>query len=143
MALRIIVDANIFISSAFGGKPQAALCLAFSIGEVFTTNKITRELLALPEKLSSKLNEEKQNILAHYFKTLLRQTTVINSHVKINICRDPKDNAYLEACFASKANILLTGDKDLLEISMEELNKSGLSKLKILTPAKFLSIHSV
>lgn len=138
MALKIVVDANIYISSAFGGKPQEALCFAFSIGEVFTTNKINMELINLPDKLSSKLNIEKQNILTHYFKTLLRQTIEITPRVKITICRDPKDNAYLEACLASRADILLTGDKDLLEISPEELRNIGLSDLKILKPAEFL-----
>lgn len=35
---------------------------------------------------------------------------------KIRICRDAKDNMVLECCLAAKADVLITGDKDLLEI---------------------------
>lgn len=142
MALNIVIDANIFVSSAFGGNPQKALCLAFAIGEIFITDKIKRELLNLPNRLSSKLNPEKQKILISLLKSFLHQTTEITPRIKINLCRDKKDNAYLEACLTAKADILLTGDKDLLEIGEKELLKINLPNLKILKPAEFLKRYS-
>jgi len=142
MALNIVIDANIFVSSAFGGNPQKALSLAFAIGEIFVTEKIKQELLSLPNRLSVKLNPEKQKILISLLKSFLHQTTEVTSRVKINLCRDKKDNAYLEACLTAKADILLTGDKDLLEIGVKELFKVNLPNLKILKPAEFLKRYS-
>jgi predicted nucleic acid-binding protein len=45
----------------------------------------------------------------------------------------------LEACLAAKANFLITGDKDLLQINGISLKSIGLRDLKILTPRDFLS----
>jgi len=46
----------------------------------------------------------------------------------IKICRDPKDNFLLALAKDGKADILLTGDKDLLEIK-----KFGKTKIKSIT----------
>jgi predicted nucleic acid-binding protein len=50
----------------------------------------------------------------------------------IHICRDPKDDMLIACCLASKAVILLTGDKDLLSIS------DAPPGLEILRPKEFL-----
>jgi len=57
----------------------------------------------------------------------------------IDISRDKKDNAYLNLCLKARADFLLTGDKDLLEISPKKLKSSGLNRLKIVSPDTFLS----
>jgi predicted nucleic acid-binding protein len=36
---------------------------------------------------------------------------------KSNICRDPKDNYLVSLALDSKADFLITGDKDLLELN--------------------------
>ncbi len=47
-----------------------------------------------------------------------------------NICIDPKDNFLLDLIDVSKADYLVTGDKDLLE-------HNPFKTAKILTPAEF------
>jgi hypothetical protein len=49
------------------------------------------------------------------------------------ICRDPKDDFLLALCKKSKANYLVTGDKDLLEIKI-------ISGTEIITAKKFREI---
>ena len=49
----------------------------------------------------------------------------------VSVCRDPKDNFLLELAKDSKADYILTGDKDLLAIA-----KFG--KTKIMTVTSFL-----
>lgn len=51
---------------------------------------------------------------------------------QIRICRDVKDNMLLECCLEARANILVTGDKDLLSVNKLPFD------LKILTPKEFL-----
>lgn len=51
---------------------------------------------------------------------------------KLKLCRDEKDNMILGCCLKANADILITGDKDLLVI--EELP----FPLSIITPADFI-----
>jgi uncharacterized protein len=53
----------------------------------------------------------------------------------INISRDPKDNILLECCVKSRADYLITGDRDLLDI------KELAFPLKIISPRDFLNIQ--
>ena len=57
---------------------------------------------------------------------------IVYPQKKLLVCRDPKDDMLLECCLESKAEILITGDKDILEIENLPFN------LKILSPRKFL-----
>jgi len=60
----------------------------------------------------------------------------------ILICRDAEDNMVLECCLAAKADFLITGDKDLLEIDSRALTETGLGRLGILSPRDFLTTIS-
>jgi len=44
----------------------------------------------------------------------------------------------LECCLAARADMLLTGDKDLLTISREHLRRAGLGMLRIVSPGAIL-----
>jgi uncharacterized protein len=52
---------------------------------------------------------------------------LIEVNSKINICRDPNDNFLLALSKDGKANYLITGDKDLLEI--EQFEKTVILKI--------------
>ena len=54
--------------------------------------------------------------------------SIIKVKSKVNLCRDTKDNFWLELAKDSKANYLVTGDKDLLII--EEFGKTKILTLK-------------
>jgi len=58
---------------------------------------------------------------------------------KIELSRDNKDNAYLNLCLVVRADFLLMGDKDLLEIPVKKLKSFGLNRLNIVSPDTFLS----
>jgi len=64
---------------------------------------------------------------------------VIIPKKKLLICRDTKDNMLLECCSMAKADFLITGDKDLLDIEISKLPKE-LAKLRIVTPRRFLEL---
>ena len=53
----------------------------------------------------------------------------------VSICRDPKDNFLLALAKDSKADFLITGDKDLL--TMEKFENT-----KILTITKFIELNN-
>jgi len=64
----------------------------------------------------------------------------IEVKTRISACRDSRDNHYLETALAAKADFLITGDKNLLEIPSSTLNSIGLDKLAVITPRKFVEL---
>ncbi len=57
-------------------------------------------------------NKDIENLLSVFYYI----GTVINVTSNIKLCRDSKDDFLLNLAIDSKANYLVTGDKDLLEI---------------------------
>ena len=45
---------------------------------------------------------------------LERDTHMINVDLDINVCRDPKDNKFLELAITANASCIITGDLNLL-----------------------------
>ena len=50
----------------------------------------------------------------HLLIGLSRYSVYVQTHSKVCICRDPKDDFLLELCQDGKATHLITGDADLL-----------------------------
>lgn len=63
------------------------------------------------------------------------RSTIIEPKMKLDVCRDPKDNFLLELAETTKADYLITRDKDLLS-----LPKSAWKVTKIITPEAFLPL---
>ena len=134
--VRIVIDANVLISAAFGGTPLDAVSRAFSIGEVCLSPTIVAEIGGTIGRLSTKLGDEKTKILPALWERFESLCRMAEPERNVLICRDPKDDAYLSLCAAVRADYLITGDKDLLAVEPSRL--SAFPKgLKILTPRQF------
>jgi predicted nucleic acid-binding protein len=62
---KVVIDANVIISAAFGGKPLEAVVRALEAHEVYLSQNIERELQGVISGLSKKLTKEQ--ILFAYF----------------------------------------------------------------------------
>jgi putative PIN family toxin of toxin-antitoxin system len=136
---KVVIDANVFVSAAFGGVPLDAVSKAFSTGEVFLSPAVIGEIDGTIRRLSSKLGEEKTGYLLMLWRRFQSHCTILAPKEKAAICRDPKDDAYLHLCIAAKADFLVTGDKDLLAVDPGSVAVLP-DRLKILTPRQFLEI---
>ncbi|MBI5195279.1 MAG: putative toxin-antitoxin system toxin component, PIN family [Nitrospirae bacterium] len=136
---KVIVDANVIVSALFGGIPKKAFLKALKTCDVYISPDIRMELLGLMEALEKKLDSIKIRRLRSIILSLLSDSKEVIPAKSIELSRDKKDNAYLNLCLKVKADFLLTGDKDLLEISPNKLKTSGLNRLKIVSPKVFLS----
>ncbi len=58
---------------------------------------------------------------------------VINVSTRIDVCRDPDDNKFIECAVDSKCYYVISGDKDLLTVKEYE-------GIEIVTVAEFLEI---
>jgi putative PIN family toxin of toxin-antitoxin system len=134
---KTIIDANVIISAAFEGKPLEAVVRAMEDHEVYVSQTIERELHAVISELSKKLSEDQICFLREKIEQLLSLAKRISISTHVVLSRDAKDDHYLSLCKEAKADFLITGDKDLLSVSQEDLKKNGIS-CWIVTPQEFL-----
>jgi uncharacterized protein len=56
---------------------------------------------------------------------------IIDVNQQVSVCRDPKDNMYLELALSGKADVIITGDHDLLILH-------PFRNIPVITPKDFL-----
>ncbi len=134
---KIVIDTNIIISAAFGGNPLKAVVLALENHEVYLSGAIEQELQGVISELSKKLSKDQISFVQEKIYQLVGLARYISVSSPVALSRDAKDDHYLTLCREAKADFLITGDKDLLSISQEDLKKNGIS-CKIVTPQIFL-----
>jgi putative PIN family toxin of toxin-antitoxin system len=134
---KVVIDANVIISAAFGGKPLAAVVRAMEDHEVYLSEAIERELRGVISGLSKKLSKDQMAFLEEKIRQLVSNARRASVSTHVALSRDAKDDHYLSLCKAARADFLITGDKDLLSVSTETLKKSGIS-CRIITPQEFL-----
>jgi putative PIN family toxin of toxin-antitoxin system len=66
--------------------------------------------------------------------TFVTRAKIVHPTKRLSVCRDPKDNIILNCCLSAGADILITGDRDLIEITSLPFD------LKIITPNEFIKI---
>ena len=133
--LKVVLDANIFISFLISHQPPISTILdlwAKGELEVCYSAEILEELeasLKYPKirKLVSGLETESLIDAVKIMGILVVPTK------KIEICRDKKDNKYLEVSLESASKFLISGDKDLLVLGEFE-------DTSIVSPRVFVSL---
>jgi len=133
-SLKIIIDTNLWISFL--------LTKQFSFLDKLLAKKKVR-LIFSDELLAEFLEVVKRPKLSKYFdyKDLELLIECINQYgefysvnSKVEICRDEKDNFLLALAKESKANYLITGDKDLLILKkFENTEIITIAEYKIVT----------
>lgn len=136
---KVVIDANVIVSALFGGMPRKAFLKALRTCDVYISPEIKLELSSLLDELEDKLGRAGIRRLRSIVSNLISTAKEVTASKKIELSRDKKDNAYLNLCLRVRADFLLTGDKDLLEIPSRKLKPSGLNRLKIVSPDVFMS----
>ena len=108
--------------------------MAFAETDIYVSPSLLKEYREVPLILEDekKLTQAQLKALISGLAAFVARTIVVHPRKKISICRDPTDNMLLECCFESKADILISSDRDLLYMKVLPFH------LKILTPRKFL-----
>ena len=136
---KVVIDANVMISAAFGGKPLEAVGRALKEHDVFVSPSILQELEGALKRLSKKLSAEQIHYLQERMGQLIKVAHRIPVSTRLSLSRDAKDDHYLSLCKEAQADFLITGDKDLLNLHPQALKKHGIS-CQIIIPAFFLEI---
>jgi len=75
---KIVVDANVIISAAFGGKSLEAVVRALEDHEVYTSEAVAQELLGVLSGLSKKLSEDQLSFIHEKIQQLLTLATYVS-----------------------------------------------------------------
>jgi putative PIN family toxin of toxin-antitoxin system len=133
---KVVIDANVIISAAFGGNPLRAVIQAMDHDEVYLSQAMERELTEVFSKLSKKLTKDQIAYLNERMHEFVEMAKKVSVSTRVVLSRDAKDDHYLALCKEVKADFLVSRDKDLLSISAEALKKNGIV-CQILTPQEF------
>ena len=116
-SFRIIIDSNIWISFLIGRTLRGLQNHIDSQGiKIITCNEQLIELSEVFKKPKLKKFFSKDQI-TEFFELLDEASECNKILTKTNICRDPKDNYLVSLAIDYNVDFLITGDKDLLELS--------------------------
>jgi uncharacterized protein len=136
---RVVVDTGVVVSAfAFGGVPARALRVALATSEICVSEDLLAEYRAVPEALRAgrKVTAAQRQALVAGIAAFVAEARVVEPTKQVRICRDPKDDMVLECCRAARAQLLVTGDRDLLDLDI--FGAVGLRKLQIVSPRRYL-----
>ena len=116
--MNILVDTNVLLSAAWRDRLPERVVLHIATDHSFrwiVTPAILAEYIGVLHRPKFSLPE----IVLQRWTALLNVQTELapNPPVDPTQCRDPKDAIFLAAAIANQAQFLITGDKDLLQLT--------------------------
>jgi putative PIN family toxin of toxin-antitoxin system len=135
--LIFIFDNNVLISAALlkNSIPDLAFDKAKHNGIILSSRSTLHELFStlIKEKFDKYTHIETRLEFLFEFKEISKEISVCHSVIA---CRDPKDNMYLELALSGNANVIVTGDRDLLTLH-------PFRSIPIVTPKHFLDSFEI
>ena len=130
--MRLVFDTNVVVSALLlaDSIPRQAFDKALDQGTILISVPVILELADVlsRKKLNKYLLEDER---MRFLISLLKETELIDITGPIAICRDPKDDKFLELAVDGNADYIVTGDADLLVLH-------PFRGIQILTPKDFL-----
>ncbi len=132
--LRVVVDANVIVSALLlrDSIPRRALDTVLFKGKLLLTLETVTELddvLRRP-KFNRYISEQERLEFLTALVLTAEQVRIVDT---LQICRDPRDDKYLDVATNGRASHIITGDEDLLALN-------PFHGIAIITPQKFLDL---
>lgn len=129
----VVVDSGVWISALqFEGTPLQVIERILVWHILAVCDPIALEIRTGLMKKFGWTHEEVDEALGFYFSRAIESE--VSGNVQ-GICRDPKDDMVLECAALANADVIVSGDKDLLAVGEYE-------GIRILTPRAFLDEFS-
>ena len=120
MLLKLVLDTNTIISAFFWEGNEAELLRKLEQGKVklYITSEILKEVEDVIKRQKFDGVMRKANLTHDQIiqKIVSLSHFVIAPKLNIKICRDEKDNKFLECAESAKVDYLVSGDEDLLSL---------------------------
>ena len=129
---RIVVDNNALVSRLLlpASVPGRAIRKAVEVGQLLISEGTLEELanvLSRPKFDRYVTVRDRQEFL----RLLVRVAEIVPVVYTVRACRDPKDDMFLDVALSGSANVIVTGDKDLLVLS-------PFQNIPIISPSAYL-----
>lgn len=115
--MRVVVDTNVFVSAALKDKSFPALVLRIvaqrgTLLKSVSTERQLFEVLARPQ-LAALIAPA----AADWMRSVMASAETVSITERITACRDPTDDKFLELAVCGRADIIVSGDADLLVLN--------------------------
>jgi putative PIN family toxin of toxin-antitoxin system len=135
--MRVVVDMNVLISATIKPNSPLAQILVFIKDGRFDFlyfPEFFREYAEVCSRphLWKKYNLDKEELEAT-IQIMASRGILVHVITEVDVCRDPDDNVILSLALDGKADYIVSGDKDLLDLS-------PFQDIPIIKPAEFLSM---
>ncbi|MGA2046727.1 MAG: putative toxin-antitoxin system toxin component, PIN family [Terracidiphilus sp.] len=129
---RLVLDTNVLVGAALrnGSMPHRALLKARMESRLLASDETLAEFgkVLLRDKFDKAIDRALREELIEEYSRLC---TLVPIPRPIHACRDPKDDKFLEVAVHGRADAIVTGDSDLLDLN-------PFRGIAILTPAECL-----
>ncbi|HEY3910481.1 MAG TPA: putative toxin-antitoxin system toxin component, PIN family [Stellaceae bacterium] len=115
--MRVVVDTNVFVSAALKDRspPSNAVHLAAERDLILKSSTTEQELLiTLARPRLAPLIPERFLV---WLEEVLTSAELVPITEQIVACRDPKDDKFLELAVSGHADLIISGDVDLLTLN--------------------------
>lgn len=131
---RVVIDTNVLISAALldDSVPARARNHAIRHAQLVATEQTFAELTGrlLDSKFDRYVSRATRETFLKRLQPIIELVPVIQV---VRACRDPRDDMFLEAAVNGRADVLVTGDKDLLALH-------PFADIAIVTPSNYLAM---
>ena len=135
-SVRAVLDTNVAVSAALlpRSTPRRAFDQVLEHGTFLVSVSTIAELnevLRRP-RFDRYLTEEKR---LEFLAAVVRESELVEVTAVVSVCRDPKDDKFLELALSGAATHIISGDNDLLALH-------PFRGISILSPQDFVTEHT-
>ncbi len=128
--MRLVVDTNVFVSAAFKelSWPGMVVRWADKFGGLLKTPATEQEVFEVLQR--PRIAENTLPLFATRLRQIFAAAELVTITERIAACRDSKDDKFLELAVNGRADLIVSGDADLLVLDT-------FRGIPIITPAAF------
>jgi len=128
--MRVVLDTNVFISGIFFQGPPAQILQAWkdSRFELIISHAILEEYQRVAETLADRFPTID---ISRIIQLISIHSHMVETNISIHVCKDEDDDKFIECAVAGRADVIVSGDKHLLEIVQYD-------EIPIITPRQFI-----
>ena len=132
--LRCVIDTNVLVSALLVKRtlPFQVVEWIFTAGIILRSEATSSELMEVlgRKKFDKYITTEERQV---FFSKFLVASELVNVKVGVEACRDPRDDKFLAVGVNGNADLIISGDDDLLSLH-------PFRGIQILSPQAFLMI---
>ena len=132
--MRVVVDTSVWVSGIFWTGLPHQLLQRWRDGEfeVMISPALLAELGRSLQAVAQQIGAD-SDLAAAWMELVELAADILVPSEAVTVCRDPADNAVLEAAVAAHADCMISGDQDLLVLAQYH-------NIPILTPREFANL---